>query len=237
MSRRCMPSEWPRQTVTAVVATNSASAPQVKVSGPPTRAATVMAEIHSDLAGFQRTLPSTASVSSASSMRGDAERAVGPAQGLVDGVDAVSRVAALAEVIRSYPFAPAGDLVHPRCEVALARSIVAVIGCREVTQCAPLIVIRSGITPDRFLWLCPANSRRPYELSGTIWIVRGNKAAALLGSFRQRANSLPATFFNACSVVACSVVACSVVRCEKGLIDIAYFFGFVLPNHGPPHWL
>src|SRR5581483_9756818 len=71
MSRRCMPSECPRHTVTAVVARNSASASQVKYTGPPISAASVMAEIHSDLTGFQHTTPSTASVSGASNMRGE----------------------------------------------------------------------------------------------------------------------------------------------------------------------
>ena len=69
--RRCMPSEWPRQTVTAVVARNSASAPQVKVGGPPIRAMIVMPEIQSDLTGFQCTVPSSALVSPASVMRGE----------------------------------------------------------------------------------------------------------------------------------------------------------------------
>ena len=66
-----MPSEWPRQTVTAVVARNSANAPQVKCMGPPISAASVIPVIHSDLAGFQRTTPRSASVSSASNMRGE----------------------------------------------------------------------------------------------------------------------------------------------------------------------
>ena len=71
MSRRCMPSEWPRQTVTALVTMNRASASQVKVSGAPITPTSVMAEIQIDLTGFQRTTPSTALVSSASTMRGE----------------------------------------------------------------------------------------------------------------------------------------------------------------------
>ena len=55
----------------AVVARKSASALQVKVMGPAIRAVSVMAEIHSDFTGCQRTTPSMASVSSASNMRGE----------------------------------------------------------------------------------------------------------------------------------------------------------------------
>src|SRR5215813_370876 len=66
-----MPSEWPRQTVTALVARNSASASQVNTIGTPTTPTTVMDEIQSDLTGFQCTAPATASVPQASTMRGE----------------------------------------------------------------------------------------------------------------------------------------------------------------------
>src|SRR5262249_2962841 len=65
-----MPSEWPRQMVTAVVARKTASAPQVKKSGAASPKS-VIAEIHSDFTGFQRTLPASALVSAASTMRGE----------------------------------------------------------------------------------------------------------------------------------------------------------------------
>ena len=57
--------------MTAAVMTNSASAPQVNVSGAPMTATSVMPESQSDLAGCQCTSPATALVSSASSMRGE----------------------------------------------------------------------------------------------------------------------------------------------------------------------
>src|SRR5215467_8560197 len=71
MSRRCIPSECPRHTVTAVVTRKSASALQLKKIGPPTSAVTVMAESHKDFFGAHLTVPSTAFVSSASNMRGE----------------------------------------------------------------------------------------------------------------------------------------------------------------------
>src|SRR5262245_18751337 len=71
MSRRCMPSECPRQTVTALITRKTASAIQLNKNGPPTRPTRVMVEIQIDLSAFQRTTPSTASVSSASTMRGE----------------------------------------------------------------------------------------------------------------------------------------------------------------------
>ena len=70
MSRRCMPSEWPRQTVTPVVARKRTSAPVVKTNGA-VKAATVIVPIHRDLTGCQWTLPATALVSAASTMRGE----------------------------------------------------------------------------------------------------------------------------------------------------------------------
>src|SRR5258708_27523339 len=93
-----MPSEWPRQTVTAVVAMNSASAPQVKASGPPTRAATVMVEIHNDLTGFQRTVPSIAEVTSASNMRGERNVLADRRSASSTGSAAVVRASAPADV-------------------------------------------------------------------------------------------------------------------------------------------
>src|SRR5579883_3233324 len=95
-----MPREWPKQTVTAVVTTKSASAPQVKNSGPPISAARVMPEIHRDLTGFQRRSPAVASVSALSNMRGErkvlAEAAsassIGPWLGSPGGLRAASVV-------------------------------------------------------------------------------------------------------------------------------------------------
>src|SRR5262245_59932084 len=97
-----MPSEWPRQTVTALVTRNNAKASQVKVSGAPMTPVSVMAEIHSDLSGFHRTPPSTALVSSASTMRGErnvlsdrcSASATGPA-----GIAAPSQAAVAATLV------------------------------------------------------------------------------------------------------------------------------------------
>ncbi len=55
--RRCMPREWPRQMVVAVVTRNRAKAPQVTLSGAPTRAPSAMAVHQIDLTGAQRTVP------------------------------------------------------------------------------------------------------------------------------------------------------------------------------------
>src|SRR5262245_42628287 len=66
-----MPSECPRQTVTAVVNRNRAIAPQLTQIGPPTIAVMVMAEIQSDFFGHHLTRPSTALVSGASNIRGE----------------------------------------------------------------------------------------------------------------------------------------------------------------------
>src|SRR5262245_42349637 len=71
MSRRCMPSEWPRQTVTALIARKTASAPQVKKIGAPTRPTIVIVEIQADFTGFQWTAPAMALVASASIIRGE----------------------------------------------------------------------------------------------------------------------------------------------------------------------
>src|SRR5215468_9489137 len=94
-----MPSEWPRQTVTAVVTMNSANAPQVNASGPPARATIVMPEIHSDLTGFQCTLPSTAEVASASNMRGERNVLADWRNASSMGSAAVARASALAAVM------------------------------------------------------------------------------------------------------------------------------------------
>src|SRR5215471_6023166 len=56
--------------VTAVLARKTRSAPQVKKNGPAS-ASIVIAAIHSDFTGFQRTLPASALVSAASTMRGE----------------------------------------------------------------------------------------------------------------------------------------------------------------------
>src|SRR5690242_12800070 len=66
-----MPSEWPRQTVTALIARKTASAPQVKKRGAPTRPTIVIVEIQADFTGFQWTAPAAALVASASIIRGE----------------------------------------------------------------------------------------------------------------------------------------------------------------------
>src|SRR5947209_19852859 len=71
MRRRCMPTEWPAHSVTPQVATNSARAPQVKKTGPSTRAAAVIDPIQSDLAGAQRTVPRTGSDEAVAKTRSD----------------------------------------------------------------------------------------------------------------------------------------------------------------------
>src|ERR1700753_1351163 len=71
MRRRCMPSEWPRQTVSAVVQIKSAMASHVTHTGPAISPAAVMADIQIDFDGFHRTVPTSASVVSSSNMRGD----------------------------------------------------------------------------------------------------------------------------------------------------------------------
>src|SRR5262249_1166414 len=66
-----MPSECPRQTVTAVVSRNRSIALHTTQIGPATMAMVVMAEIQSDFLGFHLTRPSTALVSGASNIRGE----------------------------------------------------------------------------------------------------------------------------------------------------------------------
>lgn len=57
-----MPTECPAQIVTAVVATNRATALHLNVIGPNTRAISVIAPTQIDLAGIQTTSPSSASL-------------------------------------------------------------------------------------------------------------------------------------------------------------------------------
>src|ERR1700743_2234116 len=71
MRRRCMRSEWQRQTVSAVVQIKSAMASHVTHTGPAISQPPVMADIQIDFDGFHRTTPTVASVVSSSNMRGD----------------------------------------------------------------------------------------------------------------------------------------------------------------------
>ena len=71
MSRRCMPSECPRHSVTIKLTANTSTAPGVTNMGQPMTAIMDMAPIQSDFTGFQRTVPLFASVSTASIMRGE----------------------------------------------------------------------------------------------------------------------------------------------------------------------
>ena len=66
-----MPTECPKQSVTALLARNRANASQVNSGGPSTTAAAVMVPIHSDFAGAQRTVPSTGSVRASATIRSE----------------------------------------------------------------------------------------------------------------------------------------------------------------------
>src|SRR5215469_6315965 len=71
MRRRCMPTECPKQSVTALVAKKSSNALDEKYSGPKTRAIAVIVPSQSDFAGAHRTSPSSGLVRSSAKIRCD----------------------------------------------------------------------------------------------------------------------------------------------------------------------
>ena len=66
-----MPTECPKQRVTPLVMTKRRSALQVRNIGPRVTASAVIAPIHNDFDGHQRTLPSSGSVLSSAKMRSE----------------------------------------------------------------------------------------------------------------------------------------------------------------------
>src|SRR5262249_11160320 len=71
ISRRCMPTECPAQSVTPHRTRNTANALQLNSSGPAIRATSVIDPIQIDFTGLQRTRPSLGSVDASAAMRSE----------------------------------------------------------------------------------------------------------------------------------------------------------------------